>query len=205
MRNALVSSIGVVIVLIAVIIYMYNRLNDVKEERDKQARNVETLLAENESYRVNDSLMASTVSVLKLSIEQYRKYRSEDYSTIEKLKVDKKRLEGVITAQMESYARDTATLRDSIISIIGKDSLIYNKDVKTASFSNPWHDLDVIIDKDTLSYELRNRERILITNHVVPKRFLGFLWKYGVKEIRTEAVSMNPYTKKMDIESIIIE
>lgn len=205
MRNALISSIGVVIVLIAVIIYMYNRLNDVKSERDIQAKNVETLLAENESYRVNDSLMASTVSVLKLSIEQYRKYRSEDYSTIEKLKVDKKRLEGVVTAQMESYARDTAILRDSIISILGKDSLIYNKEVKTASFSNPWHDLDVIIDKDTLSYELRNRERILITNHVVPKRFLGFLWKYGVKEIRTEAVSMNPYTKKMDIESIIIE
>lgn len=205
MRKALVSSIGVVIVLIAVIIYMYNRLNDVKSERDIQARNVETLLAENESYRVNDSLMASTVSVLKLSIDQYRKYRSEDYSTIEKLKVDKKRLEGVVTAQMESYARDTAILRDSIISILGKDSLIYNKEVKTASFSNPWHDLDVIIDKDTLSYELRNRERILITNHVVPKRFLGFLWKYGVKEIRTEAVSMSPYTKKMDIESIIIE
>lgn len=205
MRNALISSIGVVIVLIAVIIYMYNRLNDVKSERDIQAKNVETLLAENESYRVNDSLMASTVLVLKLSIEQYRKYRSEDYSTIEKLKVDKKRLEGVVTAQMESYARDTAILRDSIISILGKDSLIYNKEVKTASFSNPWHDLDVIIDKDTLSYELRNRERILITNHVVPKRFLGFLWKYGVKEIRTEAVSMNPYTKKMDIESIIIE
>lgn len=205
MRNALISSIGVVIVLISVIIYMYNRLNDVKEERDKQARNVETLLSENESYRVNDSLMASTVSVLKLSIEQYRKYRSEDYSTIEKLKVDKKRLEGVITAQMESYARDTATLRDSIISILGKDSLIYNKKVKTASFRNPWHDLDVIVDKDTLSYELRGRERILITNHVIPKRFLGFLWKYGVKEIRTEAVSMNPYTKKMDVESIIIE
>lgn len=205
MKNALISSMGVVIVLIAVIIYMYNRLNDVKEERDKQARNVETLLSENESYRVNDSLMASTVSVLKLSIEQYRKYRSEDYSTIEKLKVDKKRLEGVITAQMESYARDTATLRDSIISILGKDSLIYNKQVKTASFSNPWHDLDVIVDKDTLSYELRGRERILITNHVIPKRFLGFLWKYGVKEIRTEAVSMNPYTKKMVVESIIIE
>lgn len=194
-----------VIVLIAVIIYMYNRLNDVKSERDIQAKNVETLLAENESYRVNDSLMASTVSVLKLSIEQYRKYRSEDYGTIEKLKVDKKRLEGVITAQMESYARDTALLRDSIISIMGKDSVIYNKEVKTASFKNEWHDLDIIINDDTLSYELTSRERVLITNHVIPKRFLGFLWKYGVKEIRTEAVSMNPYTKRLDIESIILE
>lgn len=205
MKNALLSSIGVVIVLIAVIIYMYNRLNDVKEERDKQASNVETLLSENESYRVNDSLMASTVSVLKLSIEQYKRYRNEDYSVIEQLKVDKKRLEGVISAQIESHSRDTALLRDSIISIINKDSVIVRREVKTASFRNKWHDLDLILDEDTISYDLINRERLIITNHVIPKRFLGFLWKYGVKEIRTEAASLNPYTKKIEIESVIID
>lgn len=205
MKKAYIIAAGILIILITIIVALSARLKKVKADRDVQRKNVETLFTSVESYKVQDSLQAATIGDLQLTLKQYKQFRAEDAQLISSLKVDNKRLQGVVTTQTESYYQHTAALRDSVKMLITKvpDSIKVPIIVKTANFSDAWHSLNIVIDGDSLNYRLRTKESLIITNHVVPKRFLWF--KYGCKEVRTDVVSKNPYVENIDVESITIK
>lgn len=205
MKKAYIIAAGILIILIAIIVALSARLKKVKADRDVQRKNVETLFTSVESYKVQDSLQAATIGDLQLTLKQYKQFRAEDAQLISSLKVDNKRLQGVVTTQTESYYQHTAALRDSVKMLITRvpDSIKVPIIVKTANFSDAWHSLNIVIDGDSLNYRLRTKESLIITNHVVPKRFLWF--KFGCKEVRTDVVSKNPYVENIDVESITIK
>ena len=205
MKKAYIIAAGILIILIAIIVALSARLKKVTADRDVQRKNVETLFTSVESYKVQDSLQAATIGDLQLTLKQYKQFRAEDAQLISSLKVDNKRLQGVVTTQTESYYQHTAALRDSVKMLITKvpDSIKVPIIVKTANFSDAWHSLNIVIDGDSLNYRLRTKESLIITNHVVPKRFLWF--KFGCKEVRTDVVSKNPYVENIDVESITIK
>ena len=205
MKKAYIIAAGILIILIAIIVALSARLKKVKADRDVQRKNVETLFTSVESYKVQDSLQAATIGDLQLTLKQYKQFRAEDAQLISNLKVDNKRLQGVVTTQTESYYQHTAILRDSVKMLITRkpDSIKIPIIVKTANFADEWHRLNIVIDGDSLNYRLRTKESLIITNHVVPKKFLWF--KFGCKEVRTDVVSKNPYVENIDVESITIK
>ena len=205
MKKDYIIAAGILVILIAIIIALSARLKKVKADRDVQRKNVETLFTSVESYKVQDSLQAATIGDLQLTLKQYKQFRAEDAQLISSLKVDNKRLQGVVTTQTESYYQHTAALRDSVKMLITKvpDSIKVPIIVKTANFADAWHSLNIVIDGDSLNYRLRTKESLIITNHVVPKKFLWF--KFGCKEVRTDVVSKNPYVESINLESITIK
>lgn len=205
MKKAYIIAAGILIILITIIIALSARLKKVTADRDVQRKNVETLFTSVESYKVQDSLQAATIGDLQLTLKQYKQFRAEDAQLISSLKVDNKRLQGVVTTQTESYYQHTAALRDSVKMLITKvpDSIKVPIIVKTANFADVWHSLNIVIDGDSLNYRLRTKESLIITNHVVPKKFLWF--KFGCKEVRTDVVSKNPYVESISLESITIK
>ena len=205
MKKAYIIAAGILIILITIIIALSARLKKVKADRDVQRKNVETLFTSVESYKVQDSLQAATIGDLQLTLKQYKQFRAEDAQLISSLKVDNKRLQGVVTTKTESYYQHTAILRDSVKMLITRktDSIKIPIIVKTANFADEWHRLNIVIDGDSLNYRLRTKESLIITNHVVPKKFLWF--KFGCKEVRTDVVSKNPYVENIDVESITIK
>lgn len=205
MKKAYIIAAGILIILITIIIALSARLKKVKADRDVQRKNVETLFTSVESYKIQDSLQAATIGDLQLTLKQYKQFRAEDAQLISSLKVDNKRLQGVVTTQTESYYQHTAALRDSVKMLITKvpDSIKVPIIVKTANFADAWHSLNIVIDGDSLNYRLRTKESLIITNHVVPKKFLWF--KFGCKEVRTDVVSKNPYVESISLESITIK
>lgn len=205
MKKANIIAAGILIILITIIIALSARLKKVTADRDVQRKNVETLFISVESYKVQDSLQAATIGDLQLTLKQYKQFRAEDAQLISSLKVDNKRLQGVVTTQTESYYQHTAELRDSVKMLITKvqDSIKVPIIVKTANFADAWHSLNIVIDGDSLNYRLRTKESLIITNHVVPKKFLWF--KFGCKEVRTDVVSKNPYVESINIERITIK
>lgn len=205
MKKAYIIAAGILIILITIIVALSARLKKVTADRDVQRKNVETLFTSVESYKVQDSLQAATIGDLQLTLKQYKQFRAEDAQLISSLKVDNKRLQGVVTTQTESYYQHTAALRDSVKMLITKvsDSIKVPIIVKTANFADKWHSLNIVIDGDSLNYRLQTKESLIITNHVVPKRFLWF--KFGCKEVRTDVVSKNPYVESINIESITIK
>ena len=205
MKKAYIIAAAVLVILIAVIIALSTRLKNVTADRNVQRKNVETLFTSVENYKVQDSLQAATIGDLQLTLSQYKQFRAEDAELISNLKVDNKRLQGVVTTQTESYYQHTAILRDSVKMLITRkpDSIKIPIIVKTANFADEWHRLNIVIDGDSLNYRLRTKESLIITNHVVPKKFLWF--KFGCKEVRTDVVSKNPYVENIDVESITIK
>ena len=173
-----------------------------REENISLQTNVNTLIEGAEQYKVNDSLKAATIANLELSISEYRRYKAEDKKLLESLKIDNKRLKGIISTQTESFYKQTTLLRDSVKMLLTPDSIEVPVKIKVASFSDTWHSLNINIQGDSLNYRLRTKESLLITNHVVPKRFLFF--KFGCREVRTEVVSKNPYVGDIQVESITI-
>lgn len=173
-----------------------------KSENKILQTNVGTLLTGAEQYKVKDSLQVATIANLELSISEYRRYKAEDKKLLESLKIDNKRLKGIINTQTESFYEQTTLLRDSVKMLLIPDSVEIPVNIKTARFADQWHSLNVTIQGDSLNYKLRTKESLLITNHVVPKRFLFF--KFGCREVRTEVVSKNPYVWDIQVESITI-
>lgn len=173
-----------------------------KSENEILQTNVGTLLTGAEQYKVKDSLQVATIANLELSISEYRRYKAEDKKLLESLKIDNNRLKGIIKTQTESFYEQTTLLRDSVKMLLSPDSVEVPVNIKTARFADQWHSLNVTIQGDSLNYRLRTKESLLITNHVVPKRFLFF--KFGCREVRTEVVSKNPYVGDIQVESITI-
>ena len=173
-----------------------------KSENEILQTNVGTLLTGAEQYKVKDSLQVATIANLELSISEYRRYKAEDKKLLESLKIDNNRLKGIIKTQTESFYEQTTLLRDSVKMLLSPDSVEIPVNIKTARFADQWHSLNVTIQGDSLNYLLRTKESLLITNHVVPKRFLFF--KFGCREVRTEVVSKNPYVGDIQVESITI-
>ena len=173
-----------------------------KSENKILQTNVSTLIEGAEQYITKDSLQVATIANLELSISEYRRYKAEDEKLIESLKIDNKRLKGVINTQTEAYYQQTTLLRDSVNKLLSPDSVEIPVSIKTASYADKWHSLNVTIQGDSLNYKLKTKESLLVTNHIVPKRFLFF--KYGFREVRTEVVSRNPYVKDVQVESITI-
>ena len=173
-----------------------------KSENEILQTNVGTLLTGAEQYKVKDSLQVATIANLELSISEYRRYKAEDKKLLESLKIDNNRLKGIIKTQTESFYEQTTLLRDSVKMLFSPDSVEVPVNIKTARFADQWHSLNVTIQGDSLNYKLRTKESLLITNHVVPKRFLFF--KFGCREVRTEVVSKNPYVGGIQVESITI-
>ena len=173
-----------------------------KSENKILQTNVSTLIEGAEQYITKDSLQVATIANLELSISEYRRYKAEDKKLLESLKIDNKRLKGIINTQTESFYEQTTLLRDSVRMVLSPDSVETPVNIKTARFADQWHSLNVTIQGDSLNYKLRTKESLLITNHVVPKRFLFF--KFGCREVRTEVVSKNPYVWDIQVESITI-
>ena len=173
-----------------------------KSENEILQTNVGTLLTGAEQYKVKDSLQVATIADLELSISEYRRYKAEDKKLLESLKIDNNRLKGIIKTRTESFYEQTTLLRDSVKMLLSPDSVEVPVNIKTARFADQWHSLNVTIQGDSLNYKLRTKESLLITNHVVPKRFLFF--KFGCREVRTEVVSKNPYVGDIQVESITI-
>lgn len=204
MSKAYIITEGILIILIGIIFALLTQLKRVASDRDVQQKNVETLFASVESYKVQDSLQAATIGDLQLSLKQYKQFRAEDASLISSLKLDIKRMQKVITTNTESYYQHTAVLRDSLKMLATKipDSVKVPVIIKTADFADAWHSLNIVIEGDSLNYRLRTKESLIITNHVVPKKFLWF--RFGCKEVRTDIVSRNPYTESINLESVTI-
>lgn len=188
-------------ILLALIIILGISNKKKASENKVLKSNVSTLIEGFEQYTIQDSLQVATIADLELSLSQYKKYREEDEKLIQSLKIDNKRLRGVISTQTESYYQHTALLRDSV-KLLLRDSVPTPIHIKTASYSDRWHSLNVTIEGDSLDYILTTNESLLITNHIVPKRFLFI--KYGCKEIRTDVVSKSPYAEDINVESITI-
>lgn len=187
--------------MLCVIVAQGVSIHKIKQQRERNARNVSALMADVRQYRTRDSLNAAKVNSLELTLRDYERFRAEDAATIKALQTKNRDLQRVTTTQthtimaLAAQPKDTIIVRDSVkMSAIAVHS------------GDAWYDFDGLLADGMFSGTLNVRDSLLLVETVKYKRFWGFLWKTKkVKDRHLDVVSRNPHTKIIGIEHIIVE
>jgi len=196
---------------ITTIIGLSARVDSLKEERDIYKSNTADLLGDVQRYKTKDSLNAATVGVLQLTIEEYKKYRTDDLITIKQLETKNRRIESVGKTELQSSYRLVGKIRDSIAYIVSagmndKPPDTIPENLKCINIVDDWFEMHGCANENgDFTGDFINRESLQHVQTVKYKRFLGFLWETKkIKDRKFDVVSKNPNTKIVDIEFIII-
>lgn len=197
------AAIAMVVAAVATIWVQRTKIEKLTDERNRYRGNTETLLQDVETYKTKDSLNAAKVGVLELKLSEFEKYRASDAELIKTLQTKNRELERVTTTQMETINELRATVRDSVVYLLGDTVTTV---VRCIEYSDKWVDFDGCIINNTFSGKIITRDSLLITETVQYKRWLGFLWKTKkIKNREIDVISRNPHTKIMGVEYIEIE
>lgn len=168
---------------------LYNWGSRMKEERNTYRSNTHALLADVRHIQIDSAMMASTIQVLNLSMDEYEKYRAEDAATIKKMGVRIKNLEAAgrhdieVNAPLDAQVKDTTVIRDTVTVI-----------VKAVKMDTPYLKLNGIIENNRLKGNIHLPVHLHQVFWVEYKhRFLWWRWK--VKAIHQTITSDNPYVE----------
>jgi hypothetical protein len=182
----------------------HSLINKIKEVCEVYKMNTESLMKDVTSYKVSDSLNAAKVSALKLTLEEYKKYRPGDVSVIKTLKVKHRDLQSATTASLVTRGKITGFIKDSMY--VPPDCTAV-KTIRCIDISDNWFSLKGCEnEKGQFEGEYISKDSLIIVATVQYKRFLNFLWKTNkVKNREVDIVSKNPHTKITGFEYIEIE
>lgn len=175
MKKYLIIAI-VFIVLFGGVGALVQQNRKLRAERDRQFANVETLMDTVKQYKVRDSLNVASVGSLRLTVDELKKYRTEDAKLIKELKLRPKDVEYIANTTIET-----------------KDSLIYKIDtVGCFHYLDKWLRVDACINDSLMLIE--SRDSITQIVHAIYKhKFLWWRWK--VVGFRQEVMNCNPRSK----------
>ena len=198
--------IKIILTLIAIIAscLMCNRIQYLTEENNKLSNNQETLLTENEHYKIRDSLNVSKTNQLELKLSELKKYKSEYTQLVKDLNIKNSQLEQIISVNAETITNLKAMLRDSIR--LDTVSNIIDT-LKCFEYKSKYTDVSGCINKDIIDMQIRNRESLKAIESKKKKKFLFFklpIWLFGYKSKQLDIVSLNPNTTIEYIEYISV-
>lgn len=203
-KYLIIAAIALAVAAVVTIWVQRSRINQLTGERDKYRTNTETLLQEVSRYQTKDSLNAAKVGVLELKLSEFEKYRASDAELIKTLQTKNRELERVTTTQMETINELRATVRDSVVYLLGDTVTAV---LRCVDIVEPYFELHGCATPDgQFTGTHINRDSLLIVETVQYKRWLGFLWKTKkIKNREIDVISRNPHTKIMGVEYIEIE
>lgn len=207
MKNIIIR----VCVVLFTVLFIWAYCANLKQENERLKSNQNILLqenefisAENQFYKVSDSLNAAKVTALQLTLSEYKKYKANDLQLIKQLSLSKQDLQAIISTQVKTINTISARLQDTILA----DTIVCSGDeYKCFNYISKWIDVEGCIDlnADTIDLQIYNREAIKIIETVKYKRFLGFLWKTNkIKSRKLDIISENPNTSIINTEYITI-
>ena len=203
-KYIIIAAIALAVAAVVTIWVQRSRINQLTGERDKYRTNTETLLQDVSRYQTKDSLNAAKVGVLELKLSEFEKYRASDAELIKTLQTKNRELERVTTTQMETINELRATVRDSVVYLLGDTVTTV---LRCVDIVEPYFELHGCATPDgQFTGTHINRDSLLIVETVQYKRWLGFLWKTKkIKNREIDVISRNPHTKIMGFEYIEIE
>lgn len=195
----IIGTVAILVAVLMVISYQYNRIKKLEQECARHERNTETLMGDVETFRVRDSLNAAKVQGLELTLSEFKRFRADDAALIKDLQIKNRNLAAINKTQAETIIRLSATGRDTVVI---RDSIPVP--AMTFHCGDEWFDFDGLLVDRQITGKLANRDILMLVESVKYKRFL--FWKTKrVKERTLNAVSQNPHTTIIDMEHIVLE
>ena len=174
------------------------RIVAVKKERDRYQLNSDAMLSQMRRWQVDSTTMAADVGTLRLTVDEFQRYRREDSDKIRQMGIKIKNLEAAAKHQLEVKAPVSAPLRDSVV--IRDTVPVY---VKSVEMVTPHLSLKGIIENNmlvgTVSLPVTLHQAIWIE---YKRRWL--FWK-KVKAVHQTITSDNPHVEITYSEYITIQ
>lgn len=187
--------------IIAMIGGQCSRIDRLSADLSQERNNVSVLLQDCNKYRTRDSLSAASVAELRLRLDDYERYRAADAALIKTLQTRNRELQGVMSAQLQTIATIRGSVRDSVVYISDTVKAV----VRCVDVVQPWYELHgCATESGDFVGTFVSRDSLLIVETVKYKRFLGFLWKTGIKDRRVDVVARNPSTQIESVEFVTI-
>lgn len=194
------TSILLVIVaaLVGTVWLQQRKVVRLKEERDRQEQNSDALLSEMKRWQVDSVTMATDVKTLRLSVDEFKRYRANDLAKIKEMGIKIKHLEAAAKHEIEVDAPIHAVIRDSVVV---QDSVVMR--VQAVSMVNPYIQLHGVIERDSLIGSVRLPVTLRQAMWIEYKRRWLF-WK-KVKAVHQIITTDNPYVEVKYSEFINIQ
>ena len=198
MSKVLSKYLLVAVLLLSGIIYIqYRRNARLASERDRYQANNTALLSEMHRMRIDSTTLAVDVEGLRLTVDEYKRFRAQDAQTIKKLGVKIKNLEAAAKHQLEvdgpinAVVKDTVIIRDTVPLLRQKVEMI-----------TPHIQLTGMIEDS----RLRGQIRVPVTlNQAIWIEYKGWWFWKRVKAIHQSISSDNPYVDIKYTEYIQIQ
>lgn len=188
MNKILVKCLLATIVVLGGVVWLQRR-NTVllKAERDRYRLNNTALLSEVKRLQVDSATMALDTKTLRLTLDEYKRFRAEDAAVIKRLGIKVKNLEAAARHEMEiagpidAAVRDTVIIRDTVPILRQKVEML-----------TPHIELSGIIEDERLKGSIR----IPVTlNQAVWVEYRGWWFWKRVKAVHQSISSDNPYVE----------
>ena len=186
MSKVLSKYLLVAVLLLSGIVYIQYRRNvHLANERDRYQANNTALLSEVRRMRIDSTTLAVDTKGLRLTVEEYKRFRAQDAETIKKLGVKIKNLEAAAKHQLEvegpidAVVKDTVFIRDTVPLLRQKVEMI-----------TPHIHLTGMIEDSRLKGQIR----VPVTlNQAIWVEYKGWWFWKRVKAIHQSISSDNPY------------
>ena len=186
MSKVLSKYLLVAVLLLSGIVYIQYRRNvHLANERDRYQANNTALLSEVRRMRIDSTTLAVDTKGLRLTVEEYKRFRAQDAETIKKLGVKIKNLEAAAKHQLElggpidAAVKDTVIIRDTVPLLRQKVEMI-----------TPPIQLTGMIEDSRLKGQIR----VPVTlNQAIWVEYKGWWFWKRVKAIHQSISSDNPY------------
>lgn len=188
MNKILVKCLLATIVVLGVVVWLQHRSTvRLKAERDRYRLNNTTLLSEVKRLQVDSATMALDTKTLRLTLDEYKRFRAEDAAVIKRLGIKVKNLEAAarheveIAGPIDAVVRDTVIIRDTVPLLRQKMEMI-----------TPHIRLTGIIEDE----RLKGTIRVPVTLHqAVWVEYRGWWFWKRVKAVHQTISSDNPYVE----------
>ena len=178
--------LAIILLLGGLVFIQFKHAAKLSDERDRYKQNNTALLSDIERIKVDSTTMAVDAKALRLTIDEYERFRAADAEKIRQMGIKIKNLQAVAKHNLEVAAPINAVIRDTVFM---RDTVhVVQQKVEMAS---PHIQLDAVIDNDTLKGDIRLPVTLQQIVWVECKRKCLF-WK-KVKAIRQTISSDNPY------------
>lgn len=190
--------LAAILLLSLTVWFQQRRAARLTKERDKYQMNSDAMLSDMKRWQVDSTTIAVDVKSLRLSADEYERYRAEDAAKIKQMGVKIKNLEAVAKHNIEVDAPIHASVRDSIII---RDTVPVL--VKTVTMNTPHIQLNGMIEKDSLIGTVRLPVVLHQAIWIEYKRRWLF-WK-KVKAVHQTITTDNPHVQITYSEYINIQ
>lgn len=194
--------IAIVLSFVALCLFtgiLLRKVKHLESERDRYRGNTTALLTDMKRMQIDSTTYAVDLHTMRWTVEEYKRYRSEDTELIKKLNIRIKSLETAARHQLDVNAPIDAPVTDTLIL---RDTMFVK--LQKIEMNTPHLKVNGIIENNRLSGEMH----LPVTLHQFvwiehKHRFLW--WRWGVKAVHQTISSDNPHVQISYSEIIQIQ